>query len=107
MALENAGKPKRVTATKKSALLDQFYNEKVLITTDISNTIQLPEGELAEVPLMLEGMLLDYDADFLLIGAEGRDAIELIRRDNVISIKQVNAEMEVLNNFRPGDEELN
>lgn len=74
--------------TSKSLLLDQFINENVYITTDLHSVVQMPEGEVVEAPLIIEGVMLDYDASYLLIGQLGRDSLELIRRDKVVGIKQ-------------------
>lgn len=81
--------------TFKSALLDQFLNERVYITTDLHSAVQMPEGEMVEAPLIIEGIILDYDSEFLLLGQMGRDSLEVIRRDRVIGIKQISDTQEV------------
>lgn len=99
---------KKVTATKKSILLDEFLNELCQINTGATAAIQTPDGEVVEVPMMIEGTLLDYDSEFLLVGQSGRDALELVRRESVIGIKQISENEQIMElGPRPPDEELN
>jgi hypothetical protein len=94
--------------TNKSALLDQFLNEKVLITLNVHTAMQVSEAETVEGPMMVQGIFLDYDNSFLLVGQEGRDAIEIIKRDSILGIRIVNEGEEILQAMgAPTDEELN
>lgn len=82
--------------THKSALLDEFLKEQVYVTTDLLSVVHLPDGELVQAPLVIEGIILDYDADFLLLGHIGKDTIELIKRANVVGVKQTSQAQEIL-----------
>jgi hypothetical protein len=94
--------------TSKSQLLDQLLNERVYITTDLTSAIQMPEGELVEAPLIVEGVILDYDCEFLLVGQLGRDSLELIRRDRVVGVKQISEDQEIFDDpNRPDRGEMN
>jgi hypothetical protein len=85
-----------MTHTHKSALLDHFLNETVYVTTDLMSAVQLETGEMVEAPLILEGILLDYDASYFLVGQDNRDNLEIIRRDRVVGIKQISETDEVM-----------
>lgn len=82
----------KLTPTKKSALLDNFLESLVQITTGQTAAVQGPDGEMLELPLAIEGTLLDYDSEYLLLGQAGRDALELVRRDSVLGIKEISEE---------------
>lgn len=95
----------RSTKTNKSVLLDQFLNEKVLITLDAHTVLQVSENETVEGPMMVQGVFLDYDQSFLLLGQEGRDAIEIIKRESVLGIRQINEGEEILAAMEPPSED--
>jgi hypothetical protein len=53
--------------------------------------VQLPDGEVTDIPVMVEGILLDFDKSFILIGgATNPEEVELINRQSIVSIKPVN-----------------
>jgi hypothetical protein len=71
----------------KKELLDDFVGEEVLIITDIKTVASTADGEMVEVPLVLEGLFVDYDATFLLISYDQHSSPELIRKECVLSVK--------------------
>jgi hypothetical protein len=71
----------------KKELLDDFIGEQVVIITDIKSVATTADGEMVEVPLVLEGMFVDYDSTFLLISYDQHTSPELIRKECVLSVK--------------------
>ena len=74
---------------KRSSLLDEFLTERISVLTNVNQTVQLEDNQVADVPLILTGILVDYDEEFLLIAQE--DSVEslpeLISRAQVISVR--------------------
>lgn len=77
-------------------LLMCFLKDKVKITTNLMSTIQLPDGELAEAPLVLDGYLLDMDDQFILLGQQNIDNLELIAINSIVALSQILPEDEVM-----------
>lgn len=78
------------------ALLTAFIKDKLHITTSLMSAIELPNGEVVEAPWALEGILLDFDEMFLLLGQQDSDALELIALDKIVAMKQVSDADEVM-----------
>lgn len=71
-------------------LLTDFLTFNVVIATDMRQSVQMANGDIAEIPLVVEGVLLDFDKDFILLGANSDpDDVELLNRDMIVSIKPV------------------
>ena len=65
-------------AASRSNLLKEFLGEMVLIfLKDMNTQISTDEG-VADVPLMVEGILRDYDDSFLLISDENEVTFSLV-----------------------------
>jgi len=89
-------------------LITCFLKEKVHITTSIVSSVQLPDGEIVEAPLILEGYLLDHDDMFVLLGQDNKDSLELIAIKDIIIIKQVvDSDIVMEDPNRPPTEEMN
>lgn len=96
-----------VKKKKSLDLLTGFLTDKLHVTTKLKSTVQLNDGEFAEVPLILEGFLLDFDEDFIMMGQTETDGLELVARDSIAFIKQVVPEEQVMNDpNRPPREEM-
>jgi hypothetical protein len=73
--------------TKREPLLNEFLGEEVIIMTDMITAVETPSGELAEIPLVIEGILTDYDEEFVLISATGTTIPELIRKTKIVNLR--------------------
>lgn len=73
----------------KSMLLSDFVTEAVQVTTDISTVAYNEAGEMIEVPLAVEGILVDFDDEFILMGSEGDELPELINRNHVVAVRLI------------------
>ena len=95
-------------ADSKVSLLVQFLNEHVNITLDSKTAIQMESGEVVEVQMVTEGIILDYDDDFVLLGQLGKDGVELISRQLVLGVKIVDLNEALTNDpDRPDRENMN
>lgn len=81
---------------KRKYLLGDFISEQVNIMLTSKNAVMLDNGEIAEVAVIIEGFLIDFDDDFLLLGYEGADAPELVDRRRVVTIKLADRYAEVM-----------
>lgn len=72
---------------KRKYLLADFISERVNVMLTSKNAVMLDSGEIAEVPMIIEGIFIDYDDEFILLGFEGVDAPELVDRRRIVSIK--------------------
>jgi hypothetical protein len=71
-------------------LLNDLITFEVVLTTNLKQTIQLANGEVTEVSLIVEGILLDYDREYLLMcSVFDPEDLELIQKAVVVSIKRV------------------
>ena len=85
-------------------LLNDFVTSSVIIATDLRQSVQLANGEIHEVPLVVEGILLDFDKDFLLIGSNSNpEDVELINRQMVVSIKPIDLMAEEMDKLMGGE----
>lgn len=92
-------------AKKQPHLLTCFIKDKIQVTTNLTSTIQLPDGDMVEAPLVLEGILLDHDDMFILLGQENSNSLELLAISSIVAMKQVLIEDEVMRD--PGKPEMN
>ncbi len=74
---------------KKPSLLKEFLSERVNILTNVLQTVQMDNGELAEMPLILEGIFIDFDNDWVLLAADEGVPPELVARKEIVSIRIV------------------
>lgn len=90
-------------------LLTQFLTEfMVIYLSDAKTTIQSESGELAEIPLIVEGVLWDFDSEYLLIGDDRKVQFSLINRDLIAKIDIVDRTADVMNDpSRPSTEDMN
>lgn len=59
--------------SKKQSLLENFIGEHVLIIlSGLEHTIQEENG-IMQGPLLAQGMILDVDDDFVLLGGDGEN----------------------------------
>jgi hypothetical protein len=97
-----------IMADSKVSLLVQFLNEHVNITLDSKTAIQMESGEVVEVSMIADGVMLDFDDDFVLLGQEGKDSVELISRQLVLGVKTVDVSDITMNDpDRPDRENMN
>ena len=85
----------------KTSLLTQFLQETVSITLDSKTAIQLDTGEVVDVQTITDGTFLDFDDEFVLIGQEGKDSVELINRKLILSVRLLDLNEIVSNEPRP------
>lgn len=90
-------------------LLDNFISEVVTIyLSEGSTSVQTQDGDVAEIPLVVEGVLWDYDYDFLLVGDEQKVTFSLVNREFVIKVDLLDRKMEaMLDPSKPDTESMN
>lgn len=94
---------------KKSTyrLLESMLGENVLIfLTNIQQQVQTEEG-IIEVPLAQEGMILDMDENFLLVGNEDQTNVSLLNISNIAKIDILDDNNQVLNMDKPKKMDMN
>jgi hypothetical protein len=74
---------KLVTKAKiRTDMLKEFLNEYVTIfMTGLNTQAQSAEGDLLDVPMVAEGLLVDYDINYLMISDAGGTIYSLINHD--------------------------
>lgn len=94
-------------SSKRELLLD-FLGEAVSVVTDATSDMlhETSEGlEPLSITYVAEGVLLDYDDDFLLLGDERNiTPPELVNRNRVVSVKLTDKLESVLKDRPPIDE---
>lgn len=81
---------------RRRYLLTDLVSETVSIMLTSKNAVLLDNGEVAEVPVVLEGIFIDFDDDFLLLGYDGAEAPELVDRRRIVTIKIADKFSEVM-----------
>jgi hypothetical protein len=99
----------RGSTSSSGSLLDEFLTEYcVFYCTEPITTIQTSEGELAEVPLVVEGVLWDYDPDFLLVGDEAKLSFSILSRKYIAKIDIIDKRSEaMMDPNRPAKDSMN
>jgi len=90
-------------------LLNQFLTEFVVIyLIEAKTPTQTEGGEYIEVPMIVEGVVWDYDEDWLLLGDDRKVQFTLINRDLIAKMDIVDREAELLNDpNKPEIENMN
>lgn len=89
-------------------LLQDFLGDEVSVLTDMKSAVETPDGNVAEIPLIIEGIILDYDEEYLLIGSTESSTPELIHRDHIVNIKIIDHVLEELRDpSRPDKKDMN
>ena len=74
----------------KKKLLKDYVSENVVIATNLKQTLQTETGEMAEIPVIIEGILVDFDDTWVLLGnVNNVDDTELININLIGSIKPI------------------
>lgn len=68
-------------------MLKHFVGEYILILTSSTMVVEGKE-HAEEVPVVFEGVLIDYDDNYLMIGTSEDAPAELVNRDMVLRISQ-------------------
>lgn len=75
---------------KKSNLLETFIGEQIAVFVSGFNLeVVTEDGHPVEVPLVVEGLLLDMDDRFILVGTEDKSQINLVNISNIGKIELV------------------
>jgi hypothetical protein len=80
----------------KTRLLDDFLGEEVVITTTLMAAVQTENGDMAEVPHGIEGVLVDFDDEFILVGSNFQATPQIVNRYYVLSVSLVDQTSEVM-----------
>lgn len=79
----------------KRTLLSDFLGENVYVLTDSKTAVSTQDGDIAELTLTIEGVMLDFDDQWVILNtSEGGH--ELIRKDCIVSVRVANATDNVL-----------
>jgi hypothetical protein len=81
----------------KNSLLTQFLSEHLSITLDSKTSIQMGSGEVVDVQMLLDGTLIDFDDEFLMLGQPGSEAVELVKRDLILGLRIIDDNDTVMN----------
>jgi hypothetical protein len=92
---------------KKSSLLKEFLSERVVLLTNVLQSIQLDDGQLGEMPLILEGIFVDFDNDWVLLAADEGSPPELVAIREIVSIRIVDLLAEVSQMDSPNKKDMN
>lgn len=76
--------------TRSDSLLGEFISEHIVIVlTALDTQVQTPDGDSAVVPMVAEGILFDYDNQFLLLGNDTKTSFSLVPIDRIGKIEMV------------------
>lgn len=85
-------------------LLRHLLNEHVAVLTTSKTLLATESGEYVEAPYTVEGLLIDYDEDYLLIG----EPPEIVNREQIVSIKLIDPIASAMDDGdRPKPSEMN
>lgn len=96
----------------KDLIISQLVGFYVIITTDIMVVIEADEDNPGgSMPLSFEGMLVELDEEYLYLGSETNNILEIsvsdiIRRDRAAHIRRGPNPKELINNL-PESSEVN
>jgi hypothetical protein len=83
-------------SSRVNTLLDDFLSEYcVIYLVDAITTIQTESGEVADIPLIVEGTVWDYDPDFILLGDDSKTTLSLVARKYVAKIDMIDKSLVV------------
>jgi hypothetical protein len=92
---------------RESGLMNELLTENVSVVTTLVNAVMTEDGQMAEIPHTVEGILIDYDVDFIML-ADKNGVPELISRPHVVTIKVIDTMEEHMQDpARPKDDKLN
>lgn len=92
--------------TKKVStnLLTNFLGDMVLVfMSGVDAEVQTEEG-IINTPMVLQGILVDIDKNFILLGDENGQQFSLVNINNVAKLDSVNETNEELLNLPPKKE---
>lgn len=75
----------------KKDLLRDFISERVSVVTGLKTAIMTDGGEVAEIPLICDGVLVDYDDVFLMLEDVDKQLPSLVRIDQVVKLELADA----------------
>jgi hypothetical protein len=77
--------------TKKQPLLSQFLGDSILVfLSEFDQDIQTEDGGVATVPMVLQGVLVDIDDNFILLGDETNGGFSLVAISHIGKIDTIN-----------------
>lgn len=89
------------------SMLTAFIKDKIRVTTTLMSAIELPDGNIVEAPIVVEGILLDHDENFILLGQQNDDALELVAIGTIAFMRQVLVEEEVMSDsLKPAKDKM-
>lgn len=92
----------------RTSLIEEFLGDNVLVSVkDMDVNISTEEGE-GVAPMMLQGILVDYDSRFILLSDNTETSFSLINIDSVVKIDTIDQDMEqLLDPNKPKQSEMN
>ena len=89
-------------------VLREFLGEDVVVLTTTLTATTSAEGELLELPVIVEGNLVDYSEDWVLVALPGSGRPKAVNRDHVVSIELYDETMDsLLDPNRPEIKDMN
>lgn len=86
-----------------NGMMNAFLTEFVTVfISGADASVSTEDGQVADVPMVLEGILLDHDYDYILIEAEDKSMLSLINKDNIVRIDLIDKAAAEMNSvFKP------
>ena len=84
-------------------MFDRFLSEHILVyITGVDSSISTEDGQVADVPMLVEGILYDHDYDCILIGSEDKSQLSIINKEYIVRIDLIDkASAEMGNPLKP------
>lgn len=75
---------------KPSNLLTQLLTETVIVyLANLVTTVSMEDGSMVEHPMIVDGILMDFDSDFILLDING--SVSVINIDSIAKIDLLDA----------------
>lgn len=86
-------------------LIDAFVNRHIIVVLIGMDTLAQDEnGNVGEMPMVCEGVLVDYDDDFILLGNERGSVFSLLNISSIGKIDFIDeGELEMMNPDKPNN----
>ena len=101
--------PKNSTSSKKmNTIFERFLDRVVVVVLTINHATQDEHGNIIDMPMICEGILCDFDEQYILICNETATSFSAINHNQIAKIDQIDeAELLLLDPNRPEIDEMN
>jgi hypothetical protein len=97
------------SSSAKRSLLDEFLTEYcIFYLIEAQSSIQSESGEVIDVPYTVDGILWDYDDDWMIISDDQQVNFSLLRKKSVAKIDIISEKTKAMSDpSKPSPQDMN